>query len=119
MLCSTARRARETLARIEPALGSGKVRVERQLYGASAGALLARLQRLPAALESVLVIGHNPGLQDLALQLAGPTAGADGLASKFPTGALVTLELPGDSWRELGPGTAVLAGFVRPRDLEH
>jgi phosphohistidine phosphatase len=118
VLCSTARRARETLARIEPALGRAEVRVERQLYGASAGALLARLRQLPAELESVLVIGHNPGLQELALELARPTPTVEGLTSKFPTGALATLELPSGSWRELGPGTALLVGFMRPRDLD-
>jgi phosphohistidine phosphatase len=118
VLCSTARRALETLARIEPALGRSEVRLERELYGASAGALLARLKRLPAELDSVLVIGHNPGLQELALQLARPTPTVGGLTSKFPTGALATLELASDNWQELGPGTAVLVGLTRPRDLD-
>jgi len=62
VLCSTARRARETLERIEPALGHTQVRVERELYGASAHDLLARLRRLPDDVGSVLVIGHNPGI---------------------------------------------------------
>jgi phosphohistidine phosphatase len=118
VLCSTARRARETLQRIEPALGRGKVRVERELYAASADALLERLRRLPDRIDSVLVIGHNPGLEQLALRLARPGAAVDALATKFPTGALATLELDGDSWRGLGPGSAELTAFVRPRDLE-
>jgi phosphohistidine phosphatase SixA len=115
--CSTARRARETLAWVEPALGRREVRVERALYGASADALIARLRQLPSELESVLVIGHNPGLQELALELARPRPERHVLASKFPTAALATLELPIDNWRELGPGTAELAALVRPRDL--
>jgi phosphohistidine phosphatase len=71
VLCSTARRARETLERIEPALGRAPVRVERELYGASARELLARLRRLPDDVGSVLVIGHNPGMHELAVELAG------------------------------------------------
>ena len=93
------------------------MKVERALYGASAEALIARLQRLGAACESVLIIGHNPGLHDLALELARPGPEREVLAVKFPTAALATLEAPIDSWRELGPGGAELTAFVRPRDL--
>jgi phosphohistidine phosphatase len=117
ILCSTAARARETLARIEPALGRQEVKVERALYGASADALIARLQRLGGRCESVLIIGHNPGLQDLVLALARPGSEREALAAKFPTAALATLELQIDSWRELRPGAGELSAFVRPRDL--
>ena len=92
--------------------------MERALYGASADALIARLQRLPAECGSVLVIGHNPGLHELALELARPRPEREALAAKFPTAALATLELQIDRWRELGPGAAELTAFVRPRDLE-
>ena len=118
VLCSTARRALETLERLEPALGGREVQVERALYGASADALIARLRTLPASCESVLLIGHNPGSQELALELARPRPERQALAFKFPTAALATLELPIDDWRLLGPGTAELTAFVRPRDLE-
>jgi phosphohistidine phosphatase len=117
VLCSTATRARETLARIEPALGRQETKVERALYGASSEELIARLQRLPDACESVLVIGHNPGLQDLVLELASPGAERDAVAIKFPTAALATLELPSGGWPDLVPGTAELRAIVRPRDL--
>ena len=117
VLCSTAVRARQTLARIEPALGQQEVKVERALYGAGAGALIARLRTLPAKCSSVLVIGHNPGLEDLVLELARPSAQRDAVAVKFPTAALATLELDIDGWGELGPGGAELTAFVRPRDL--
>jgi phosphohistidine phosphatase len=70
VLCSTARRACETLERIEPALGVADVRFEPALYGASAGALLERLHDVPDRVGSVMLIGHNPGLQELALELA-------------------------------------------------
>jgi phosphohistidine phosphatase len=111
VLCSTARRARETLERIEPALGRGGVRVERELYGASAGELLERVRRLPDDVESVLLIGHNPGMHDLVGRLAGEAP------EKFPTAALATLTIAGSKWSELGPGGAELTDLTRPRDL--
>jgi phosphohistidine phosphatase len=114
VLCSTAKRARQTLERIEPALGTRSVKVEEGLYGAGKDELLARLRELPAAVGSVLVIGHNPGMQDLALLLA---RSAPELEAKFPTAALATLEFSG-KWPGLEPGAAELVGFVRPRELE-
>ena len=118
VLCSTARRARETLERMEPALGGRAVRVEPELYGASAGALLEHLRGVPDAVGSVLLIGHNPGLQRLALELARPAPILHELEAKYPTAALAMLVLQGPSWRDLDRGTAELVGFVRPRDLE-
>ena len=112
VLCSPARRTRETLERVGP---SGEVRIEDDLYGASATGLLGRLQEVPDEVESVMLIGHNPGLQDLALTLAPR---ATELAAKYPTGALATLQVSGSSWRELDRDTAELVDFVRPRDLE-
>jgi phosphohistidine phosphatase len=113
VLCSPARRARETLERIEPVLGRGAVRVEPELYGASAGMLLARLRRVPDDIGSVMLIGHNPAIQLLALDLC---RNARELEGKYPTAALATLAFP--AWDTLAPGTAELIGFVRPRDLE-
>ena len=118
VLCSSARRTRETLALIEPALGAAEVRIERSLYGAEHYELLARLRSLPDRVGSVMLIGHNPGLQELALELAEPEADVDELHVKFPTGALVTFAHAAPSWRLIKPGTARLVGFVRPRDLE-
>jgi phosphohistidine phosphatase len=118
VLCSTARRARETLDRIEWALGSPTVRVEPDLYAASAPALLERLRRVPDTVGSVLLIGHNPGLQELALELARPAPATSELAAKYPTGALATLAFDASSWQELDSDTAELVELVRPRDLE-
>jgi phosphohistidine phosphatase len=118
VLCSTARRARETLERIEPVLGTPVVRFEPELYGASAGTLLDRLRAVEDAVDSVLLIGHNPAVQQLALELAHPTHQLRELEAKFPTAGLATLVLPGASWRALAPDGADLTEFVRPRDLE-
>ncbi len=115
VLCSTARRARQTLE----ALGaSGEVRYEDALYGAAAGELLERLRLVPEATASVLLVGHNPGIQELAVMLAGKGKAAPRarLNEKFPTGALAELvfHVP---WAELAEGTAELTAFVVPRDL--
>jgi phosphohistidine phosphatase len=119
VLCSTAARTRQTLALIELALGEGvSVRYEGALYDATAEGLLEHVTALPDAAESVLLVGHNPAVQELTLALAGTDGGdhAERAKEKFPTAALATLELPG-AWRELRPGLADLVAFVRPREL--
>jgi phosphohistidine phosphatase len=118
VLCSTARRARETFERVEPALGTPVVRFEPELYGASADMLLDRLHEVPNVVGSVMLIGHNPSMQLLALDLARPGPAVRELEAKYPTAALATLVLAGSSWRALRPGGAELAGFVQPRELE-
>jgi phosphohistidine phosphatase len=111
VLCSSATRARQTLELVGP---PGEVRIESSLYGASVGQLLERVRRVPDEVDSVMLIGHNPAMEDLAWLLTE----ADSLAGeKFPTGALATLTFTG-SWRQLGPGTAGLESFVRPRELD-
>jgi phosphohistidine phosphatase len=120
VLCSSARRTRETLAALQPVLGeSTEVRIEDRLYGAGATTILAILRAVDAAVSSVMVIGHNPGLEDVAVALAGDGEGAAlrQLRAKFPTGALATLELRGPSWAQLDRGDAFLASIVLPRDL--
>jgi phosphohistidine phosphatase len=114
VLCSSARRARQTLEWIEPALERASVQVEGELYGASACELLTRLRRLPDSVGSVLVIGHNPAIHELALELAGP---APELAGKFPTAALAALTFDGTAWVELGPEATELVELTRPRHL--
>jgi phosphohistidine phosphatase len=118
VLCSTARRARETLKRIEPALAAPAVRVEDGLYAVSAPALLERLRTVPDTVESVMLIGHNPCLQELALDLARSSPTVHEIATKYPTAALATLTSPVSSWQELDRETAELVALVRPRDLE-
>jgi phosphohistidine phosphatase len=118
VLCSSASRTRETLDVIEPALGDdAEVLVEPELYGASEVALLERVRQIPGTFGSAILIGHNPGIQGLALTLAGRGDRLDELAAKYPTAALATLEFEGD-WTDLRPGAAALTAFVKPRDLD-
>ena len=118
VLCSTARRARETLDRIAPALGTPDVAIEPDLYIADAHALLERLRSVPDAIESVMLIGHNPAMHELAIDLARPSPTASELADGYPTAALAVLTVTASTWRRLGHGTADLVELVRPRDLE-
>jgi phosphohistidine phosphatase len=120
VLCSSAQRARETLEVLRPALGPGaEVRFDDDLYGANAYELLGRLRAVNGHIASVLLVGHNPGLQDLATSLAGdgePVA-KDLLEARLPTGALAVLDLGSTTWARLGPGGAYLVRLVLPREL--
>lgn len=117
VLCSSARRTRETLERIAPALGDdAPVQIEDELYAASEQRLLERVRAVEDGIESLLLIGHNPGIEQLALRLAGSGEELAAVARKYPTGALATLEFSGH-WRELGPRSAELTGFVTPKQL--
>ena len=113
VLCSSAVRARETLQRVDP---GGQVRIEPELYGASAEGLLERLREVPDSVDSVMLVGHNPAMQSLALSIAGGGAKLADVERKFPTGALATLTFEGD-WRELEPARAELVDFVKPKHL--
>ena len=111
VLCSTAVRARATLEIVLPELGDPDVEIEPGLYHAWDDALIARLQALPDGVRAVLLVGHNPGLHDLACTLAPPGPEA------FPTGALAEIHLDADEWTAARGGCGELRQFVTPRAL--
>lgn len=121
ILCSTALRTRQTLAPLIHRLTSPAppIALEKGLYLASEPALLVRLRAVPDEVHTVLLIGHNEGIGELAEALAGTgdATALDRLDEKFPTGTLATFEVPDGPWRDLTPGAADLLAFVRPRDL--
>jgi phosphohistidine phosphatase len=118
VLYSPSLRTRQTLEAIESSLGKRSVvELEPRLYAASEGELLQRLQALPESVDSVMLIGHNPGLHELARSLGSRGAELPRLEEKFPTGALATLVIDSDSWAALGPGDAELVDYVVPRQL--
>jgi phosphohistidine phosphatase len=118
VLCSSSRRTRETLEGIAATLGDTMpVQIEGELYAASERGLLERLRGVDDGVESVMLIGHNPGVEQLALSLAGGGQKLPSLRGKYPTGALATLEFSG-RWGDLGPGSAELTDFVTPRQLD-
>jgi phosphohistidine phosphatase len=117
VLCSPSRRTRQTLKRITPSLPKkADVQIEPALYAASVATLLEELHEVPDEVDSLMLIGHNPGIQDLALSLARASSESPRVRSKFPTAALATLELDA-TWRELVPGSAELVSFVTPKEL--
>jgi phosphohistidine phosphatase len=121
VLCSASQRTRATLEGVRRVIGEAvSVTCDRELYHAGPRGLLARLCGLPDEVTSVMMIGHNPGLQSLGIALSG-RGGEDVMVrmrSKFPTAGLATLVFRGKSWSGLAPGACELHSFVVPRDLE-
>jgi phosphohistidine phosphatase len=120
ILCSTATRARETLAPMLALLGNGvDVKYESRLYMAAAPAMLKMVTGLPATAKSAMIVGHNPGIHALALALGGrgdPLLLTE-LASKYPTGATTVLAFDTDAWRDVDAGRGMLKQFIRPKAL--
>lgn len=119
VICSTAVRAQQTL---DPIIKAAKkqpsIILARGIHEGAQRTLWEQLWILPESARSVLLIGHNPALQDLALELAHadlsnllPSAGG-----KFPTGAMASFRFDG-AWKALEPHGAVLASFITPRAL--
>lgn len=89
------------------------------IYEAAPWRILAEINNVPDEVESLLVVGHNPGLELLAKMLADPSSDnsvLDRLSAKFPTAAIARLEVDSD-WAELAAGSARLADFISPKDL--
>ena len=89
------------------------------LYEAAAGALLAEILQTPERIATLILVGHNPGMADLILMLAGKgsdRAALESAAEKFPTAALARLSFDG-AWEALGPRTARLTHVLRPKEL--
>jgi phosphohistidine phosphatase len=120
ILCSTAARTRETLERVTDALPDGAtVEYADQLYAASARGLLSRLRAVPDAVGTVLIVGHNPAIEELALRLtdSGAPRDLERMSHKFPTAACARLRLTDPSWAALDASSCELVSFMRPKDV--
>lgn len=123
ILCSTARRTVETLDLVLPFLKKGiAVKYENELYLAEYPDLLARIRWIDDKVKTVLLVGHNPGLEQLALTLALTSRGPEDdemrtMAEKFPTAALAVITFDIKSWKDVKEGAGALKDFVRPKDL--
>jgi len=118
VVASPAVRVQETLQHF--AIGLGETLApqwDRRLYLASEATLLDVVRALPDTAESVLVAGHNPGLEELVLLLAQAGSLRCEVEAKFPTASVAVLEV-GDHWNEASRGTARLCRFIRPRDVD-
>jgi phosphohistidine phosphatase len=119
VLCSSALRTRETWEHVREVLDAEpEVRVERSLYLASADEMLARI-RAEGSGPCLLVIGHNPGTEDLARALvgSGDARSRRRMEEKYPTAALATFAFDAAGWAELAPGSGRLLRFVVPGDV--
>lgn len=119
-LCSTAQRARETWDLVAAQeLQTVAMETRRAIYDADGADLVALVQNLDEANDRVLILGHNPTLEDAAARLAGEgdPAALSAMAAKFPTAALAVLDFAVESWRAVGPGSGRLVRFLKPRDL--
>ena len=119
VLCSSARRTRQTLESLLPHLpGDPEVLFEEGIYLASRGQLLARVQEIDDGQPRVLLIGHNPGIADLARNLAG-SGERDALRrlARFPTAASAVCEFDLERWRDLAPESGRLVAYAAPKDL--
>lgn len=96
-----------------------KIVFEDNVYLASADQLIELIRATEASVPHLMIVGHNPGLQRLALGLVGtgPARQIASLAEKLPTAGLVVLKLPGEAWNAAVPGVARLMRFVTPRCL--
>ncbi len=124
VLCSTALRARQTWAAVAQALGSTpRLEYRADLYHAGVDQLLGAVQSMDDAVDSVLIVGHNPGMEALANRLAG-SGGKRARARmrrKYPTAGLAVLKFDSARWKDVGStrGTGRLTHFITPADLPH
>jgi phosphohistidine phosphatase len=120
VLCSTATRTRQTLDAVlsememEPA-----IEFQEDLYLAGPGEMLELVASVPDTVESLLLVGHNPGTGVLAAALSGggPPETVHLMRAKFPTAGLAIIELSVNRWKDVESGCGTLKEFVRPRDL--
>jgi phosphohistidine phosphatase len=113
IITSTAERARSTAVAAAEGMGfTGEVQSEAKLYDATPETYLAVLRGLPAEVQTAMVVGHNPGLQDLVAELTGDS-------QDLPTAAIAHVTLPIYSWADLNASTeGNLADLWRPREPE-
>jgi phosphohistidine phosphatase len=115
VLCSDALRTRKTWSGIAPALpGTALLELKPALYNAGPDVMLAVLRHAKA--ETVMMIGHNPGMSDFAARLAN-RAPLNPEFQRYPTGATLVLEFDIDDWSAAGPGAGIVLDFIVPREI--
>ncbi|MBY9062984.1 histidine phosphatase family protein [Sphingomonas yunnanensis] len=121
VIASPAVRVRETIDELERGLGRALAPDwDRRLYLASAATLLDVVHEQDDAAETLLLVGHNPGLEELVLGLVPEAPGGlrDAVEEKYPTATLAELTFAVDGWSDAACGGATLTRFVRPRDID-
>ncbi len=123
VLCSTAVRTKQTWKLASKAMGKPAVtlRMRRALYHATPTDLMTEIRQCPDEVETLMLVGHNPGLELLTLRLAGPDSDVTALEQlqrKYPTAGLAVLHCTSNSWPSLALDQCRLASFVTPAALE-
>lgn len=119
IVASTAVRVVETLMGFERGYGrSLHIQNDRRLYLASVPMLIDVIHEQPDDAARVMLVGHNPGMEELTLALAAKSVLRGAVEEKFPTASVAVLTFDVARWQEVEPGTGTLASFVRPRDLD-
>ncbi|KTW17941.1 SixA phosphatase family protein [Sphingomonas sanguinis] len=119
ILASPAIRVMETLDEVWGGYGRRLEPVwDKALYLASAASLLDQVHALPDTAEHVLMVGHNPGLEDLVLDLTLDGELRERVEDKYPTATVAQMTLPIAAWTEARSHSATLVAFIRPRDLD-
>ena len=116
VVSSPAERARQTALKVCNSMDLKKknIKWDDGVYGASVSDLLVVLARCPTDASTVLLVGHNPGLEDLLTFLVGDEAEVPSDGKLLPTATVARLEMPND-WSRLEPGCAQLVDVTRPR----
>jgi phosphohistidine phosphatase len=109
VVCSTATRAQATAKPIVEALGC-PLRLEGAVYGADVDELFEVVRALPTDVRTVMIVGHNPGIEDFSASLSGE-------AARYPTAALGTIQLARDAWSDVEPMSGTLVAHVTPAEL--
>jgi phosphohistidine phosphatase len=119
--CSTAKRTRETLRLVLGALeAKPSIEYADELYAFGDGTpYLNCIRRQARSTRTLMMVGHNPSVQNVCLSLCGGSRGPelDSLARKFPTAAVAVISFPIDQWSEVEPGQGGLDLFLTPRTL--
>ena len=118
ILASPAARVTETLDGLGESYGALDPVDDERVYRASVDTLLALVRATDDTHATLLIVGHNPGMERLALLLSRGGPLHDEVALKYPTGALAEIVLSVDHWRGVAESSGTLARFLRPRDLE-
>jgi phosphohistidine phosphatase len=121
VLASTAARVRETIDGLQEKFDFDcEIRFDPELYLASPETLIFAVQTLRESVGAPLIVGHNPGLERLAIELTRDDERGlrDRIAEGFPTGALAVIELPADRWAGVAPATGKIVELILPRELD-
>ena len=121
VMASTAARVRETIDGVHEHYDfAAPIQFEPRMYGASTDVLLLLVRELPDTVRAPLLVGHNPGLERLLVELTRDDEKGlrHQIAGKYPTGALAVMELPAHRWTDVAPGSGKIVELILPKELD-